>query len=132
MKKLISALIMLFFCVSVNAACDTKSLKGNYILSGTYTGYNGQYPTTCGELGIIYFNGAGVATTVGWETCGGKTTTSGEKITGTYSMDLLCSGSIYINGLVINFVFDRALKTAQAIGSSPNTSASGVGTLTKQ
>ena len=132
MKKLVLAVIASCFCISANAACDTKSLKGDYFAQVTYTGYNGAYPTTCGNLGIIKFDGKGTATAVGFDSCAGQTTQT-PTLTGAYSVDALCSGGItFGSGVTIRFVFDKAFKAGALVGDNAANKASGIGTLTRQ
>jgi len=131
MKKLVLAVIASCFCISANAACDTKSLKGNYMIQGIYTGYKSSYPTTCGDIGIIQFDGKGGAVGVGFESCAG-TTYALPKQTGTYQIDALCSGSIVFGTMEIKYIFDKTLKSGVILGANPDYLSSGVGTILKQ
>lgn len=140
MKKLVLAVIALGFSVGVNAACDTKSLKGSYVINTTFTGLqNNSYPITCGQIGIINFDGKGGIVLSGTQSCSGQVW-SIQKWAGNYSIDASCSGEIAFantmgatnNNVTMNFVFDRALKTAQFMAMNPNGMTTFVGAMTKQ
>ena len=131
MKKIMFTAVMILLTGSAFGACDVKSLKGNYIIEGTYTGYKSGSPTTCGDIGIVVFDGKGSATSVGYESCAGSTYASPIS-TGLYSIDKLCSGSIVFQDVTVNFVFDSKLINGKVIGASPANLSSGIGTITKQ
>lgn len=139
MKKLILGLIALGFSVGVNAACDIKSLKGSYILNTTYTGFYESTPVICGQIGVINFDGKGGVELAGNQSCLGQSWIV-PKWAGNYSINGLCSGNIaFANTLgainenvTMNFVFDKALKTAQFLAMNPNGMTTFVGAMTKQ
>lgn len=126
MKKLLLAVIALGFSVGVNAACDTKSLKGRYYygVAGIDNGYG------CGNIGVIDFDGKGTATAQAFYGCGGETNTA--LVTGTYQLTSGCVGQIVneANGFHYYFVMNKALTTANIMVSQGG--VLGTGTFTKQ
>ena len=129
--KLLSFVLLFVFSVGVNAACDTRSLKGRYMFQGTYTGYKDQYPTTCGDIGIVNFDGNGKATIATFESCAGVTNLLPLQI-GTYQLDALCSGGVVLPNGEVKMIFDKSLKNGVVLGANPSVSSSGIGTITKQ
>ena len=140
MKKLVLAVIALGFSVGVNAACDTKSLKGSYVINTTFTGLqNNSYPITCGQIGIINFDGKGGTTLNHVSGCAGILPNEGSFATetGRYSFDNLCSGTaIFSKGdpeeeITLIFIFDNNLTKASFVFNGINT-ISGSGSIFKQ
>lgn len=132
MKKFGLAVTLFFGLVFVaHAGCDVKSLVGNYATQATYTGFKGGYATTCGDMGILTFDGKGNATGIGFESCAGNTYTI-PKTTGFYSIDALCTGGVVFGKMTIKFVLDKTLKTGMILGGNPDNLSSGVGTMFKQ
>jgi len=131
MKKLALAVTVLAFSVGVNAACDIKSLKGNYIVKATYTGYKSDYPTTCGDIGLLIFDGKGGVIGVGYESCAGNTYELGKSI-GSYNIDPYCSGEIAFESMRIKYILDRTMKNGVILGGNPSLKSSGIGTISKQ
>jgi hypothetical protein len=125
MKKLVLAVIALGFSVGVNAACDTKSMNGDYSFGAV--GQNSGY--TAASIGTINFNGKGVAKIHGMAGYGTDTFTSDN--TASYMVNANCMGSITAaDGTTLNFVIDKLLKTGQLFLSQNGALA--FGTLTKQ
>ena len=115
MKKLVLAVIALGFSVGVNAACDTKSLKGDYNIG--VMGGNASY--TCAIIGVVTFDGKGAlkSSTIGG--CGVGTGVVNE--TGVYSLSANCMGTAtFLSGSTINFVIDKNMKVGQLFLSMQN------------
>ena len=90
MKRII--LTTLLACVSVNvaqAACDTKSLKGTYTITGGTSGWDDNY--NCGIVGIATFDGKGVLKIRSVQGCGGEPVNS--TVDFSYNLDAACMGS---------------------------------------
>ncbi len=121
MKKLISAIIALGFSVGVNAACDTKSLKGDYYFNavGNDNGF------TCANVGVANFDGKGNVKTTTVSGCGFQTQQT--QMTGTYKIESNCLGyATGENGFVYTFVMNKALTNGSMFVSQNGVIGTGV------
>jgi hypothetical protein len=114
MKNIIFAAMTLCFCISANAACNTKSLKGEY----GFGVMSGGSQSTCAAVGTVLFkNGVAVATAM--QGCGGNAGFTSLK--GTYTLGQYCVGEIdFDDGSTAHFVLDKSLKIGQFFMSQNN------------
>ncbi len=126
MRKLVLAAIGLCFSVGVNAACDTKSLKGDY--SVVFSGTNGS--VMCGAIGIVNFDGKGTAKSSIEVACGGGTPQLSSE-SGVYLVNGACFGGITFKDARVDFVFDKAFKVGSTLVTGIG-SGIVVGTILKQ
>jgi hypothetical protein len=93
-----------FFNVNVaQAACDTKSLKGNYEIAVK--------ANTCAYIGVANFDGKGTMTMNTVRNCGGGVINSNWTLS--YKINANCTGSATGNNIAelgdLNFVFNSML-----------------------
>jgi hypothetical protein len=125
MKKLALAAIALGFSIGANAACDTKSLKGDYYFSAS--GIDNGY--TCANLGVANFDGKGTMKTHTVYGCGSQTFES--DMVSVYQLKSNCMGSaVGSNGFTYSLVMNKALTSGNFFASQNG--AIGVGTMIKQ
>lgn len=89
MKKLVLAAIGLCFSVGVNAACDTKSLKGGYEIIT-------QQENACSVITGLLFDGKGVATGTFMQNCKG-TLGNATALLGSYSVSQSVACTVVVN-----------------------------------
>jgi hypothetical protein len=107
MKKLLLVFLTSFFCISANAGCDTKSLKGEYGF-GVMTTTSQQ---TCAAIGTILFN-KGVAVATAMTGCGASA--AFQSLTGSYELGEYCVGQInFTDGSTAHFVLNKKLLGGQ-------------------
>ena len=130
--------LLFISCFSINtqAACDVKSLIGNYAQQITYTtyntraSYNNGTPTMCVDIGIRNFDGKGTTSFSCSLSCINADIRT-YKSTGSYKFDATCSGEInFSSGEIVKFVLDKTLKNG--IISSDAVLSIGTGTMFKQ
>ncbi len=132
MKKLVLAVMMFGFSVGANAACDVKSLKGNYMIQANYTGYTASGSLMmCGDTGVMMFDGKNGVKFQATEVCYGQMYDI-PLMAGVYTMDSLCTGGGSVGNVTFKFVFDKSLKNAMITGINASTNLGGNGTLMKQ
>jgi hypothetical protein len=115
MKRII--LTTLLACVSVSvtqAACDTKSLKGIYVLAGT--GFSNG--SNCALVGNATFDGKGTLKMRTYEGCGDDAQLNTSEFS--YNLDALCMGSGTNSNSGVNsyFVFNKLLSTGNIFMSA--------------
>ena len=125
MKKLVFAVIALGFSVGANAACDTKSLKGDF-----YYGVTGlDNGMSCANVGVVNFDGKGNVKSHSVSGCG-KEVQEGD-LTAIYQLNSSCLGSITTNlGFTYHFVTNKAVTVGNIFISQSG--AIGYGTMQKQ
>lgn len=108
MKKLVLGLIALGFSVGVNAACDTKSVRGNY--TATTSEQN-----TCSVFSLIQLDGKGKVLAGFNQNCGGVLSGINET-TGSYLVTKGGACGVTISAVdknganyLVNFYLDNAL-----------------------
>lgn len=128
MKKLaLIAALFLGLSATTQAACDTKSLKGDYEIG--VVGGNSSY--TCAIVGVLSFDGKGSVKSITNTGCGGIP--EFQTINGIYSLDSNCMGKATMSATTptdFYFVLDKMLKTGTLFMSANNTIA--FGSLLKQ
>jgi hypothetical protein len=127
MKKLLLVFLTSFFCISANAACDVKSLKGSYgmLVSGVVNN------KSCAGVGTIFFDGKGTSKIKLVESCGeGQLYADNQSTIYAFANDCVV-GATFGNGLDLTIVFDRNLKVGQIMAVGLNGGV-GVGSAIKQ
>jgi hypothetical protein len=114
MKGIILTALLVFFNVNVaQAACDTKSLKGTYTITGGTNGREDNY--NCGIVGIATFDGKGALKIRSVQGCAQPVNSTVEF---SYSLDTACMGRAtqtianeYESQADSYFVFNKLLST---------------------
>ena len=120
MKKLLAALLTTFFCISANAACNIKSLKGGYSIGVVSSNQN----QTCSAIGQVVFDGNGKARVITASGCGSDIKT--DNYVADYEIyPSTCMGFLSYQNSTAYFVMDNALKVGQFFMSSNNAIAYG-------
>jgi hypothetical protein len=89
MKGIILTALLVFFNVNAaQAACDTKSLKGTYTITGGTNGWDDGH--NCGIVGIATFDGKGALKIRSVQGCG---TPVNSTVDFSYNLDAACMGS---------------------------------------